>query len=118
MEAFEFQGWNNFLRISEYMYTGVVAAFYSTLASVDEDNTFVRSIVGSFEIQVLPFDLAHITNTQNEGILCCGGTRWWEQLEVSEKEVFEVLTCRCDMQVRNIRTTFLLLNVRAIYSVV
>ena len=101
------------------MYTGVVAAFYSTFAYIDEDNTSVRSIVGSFGIQVLSSDLAHITNTQNEeGILCRGTTRWWEQLEVLEEEVSEVLTGRRDMQVRNIRTASLLLNVRAIYFIV
>ena len=97
IEAFEFQGWNDFLRISEDVYTGVVATFYSTVASVDEDNPSIKSIVVSFKIQVLPSDLAHITNTQNEGVLCRGGTKWWEQLEVSEEEVSEVLTGRHDM---------------------
>ena len=67
---------------------------------------------------MLPSDLAHITNTQNEGVLCRGGTKWWEQLEVSKEEVSEVLTSRRDMQVRNTRTASLLSNVRAIYSVV
>ena len=105
------------MRILEDVYTRVVAALYSTLASVNEDNTSVRSIIRSFKIQVLPSDLAHITNTQNEGVLCRGGTKWWEQLEVSEKEVFEVLTGRHDMQVRNIHTISLLSNVRATYSV-
>ena len=38
VEVFEFQGWNEFLSISEDIYTGLVSAFYSTLASVDEDN--------------------------------------------------------------------------------
>ena len=34
-KVFEFQRWNDFLRISEDVYTGVVTAFYSTPASVD-----------------------------------------------------------------------------------
>ena len=38
IEVFEFQGWANFLRISEDVYTGLVATFYSTLESTDEDN--------------------------------------------------------------------------------
>ena len=42
----------------------------------------------------------------------------WEQLEVSEEEVFEVLIGRGDMQVRNIRIASLLSNVRAVYFVV
>ena len=96
-KVFEFQRWNDFLRFSEDVYTGIVAAFYSILAPIDEDNNSVRSIVGSFEIQVLPSDLAHITNTQNASILCHGNTRWWEQLEVLEEEVSEVLTGRCNM---------------------
>ena len=118
IEVFEFQGWNDFLRISKDVYIGVVSAFYSTLALVDEENTSIRSIIGSFEIQVHPFDLAHITNTQNEGVLCRGGTKWWEQLEVSKEEVFEVLTGKRDMQLRNIRTASLLSNVRAVNSIV
>ena len=44
------------MRISEDVYTGVVAAFYSTLVSVDEDNISVRSIIESFGIQALPSD--------------------------------------------------------------
>ena len=50
--------------------------------------------------------------------MCRGGIRWREQLEVLEEEVSEVLTSRRDMQVRNIRISSLLLNVRAVYSVV
>ena len=50
VEIFEFQEWNDFLRIYEYVYTGLVAAFYSILAPVDEDNTSSRSLIGSFEI--------------------------------------------------------------------
>ena len=46
---FEFQGWGGFLRISEDIYIGVVPTFYSTLAAPDEDNTSLRSIVGSFK---------------------------------------------------------------------
>ena len=41
-----------------------------------------------------------------------------EQLKVSEEEVSEVLTGRRDMQVRNIHTASLLLNVTAVYSVI
>ena len=59
IEVFEFQGWNDFLRISEDVHTDMVAAFYSTLALVEEDNTYVRSIIRSFEIHVVPSDLAH-----------------------------------------------------------
>ena len=118
VKVFEFQGWNDFLSISEDVYTGVVGAFYSTLASVHEDNTSLRSIIRSFEIQVLPSDLVQITNTPNEGILCRGGVKWWEQLGATEEEVSKVLTGRRDMQVRNIRTSNLLTTVRAVYSVV
>ena len=64
---------------------------------------------------MLPSDFAHITNTQNEGVLCQGGTKWWEQLKVSEEEVFDVLTARCDMQVRNIRTV---MRLRQVYRVI
>ena len=50
VEVNEFQGWNEFLNIFEDMYTGLVGAFYSTLASINEDNASLRSIIGSFEI--------------------------------------------------------------------
>ena len=63
VENFEFQGWNEFLGISEDTYTGLVPAFYSSLIPTYEDNTSLRSIIGSFEIQVLPYDIAHITNS-------------------------------------------------------
>ena len=118
MEVFKFQGWNYFLKISEVVYIGLVVAFYSTLALVDEDNTSLRSIIGSFETQVLPSELIHITNTHNEGVLCRGGAKWWEQLGATEEEISEVLTGRRDMQVRNIHTSSLLSNVKAIYFVV
>ena len=75
-EVFEFQGWNDFLRISEDIYMGLVPAFYSTLAPTDEDNTSLRSIIGSFEIEVLPSDIAQITNTPNDDILCRTGDKW------------------------------------------
>ena len=45
-----FQGWNDFLRISKDIYTWLVLAFYSTLPT-DEDNTSLRSIVGSFGLK-------------------------------------------------------------------
>ena len=70
IEISEFQGWNDFMRISKNVYTGLVIAFYSTLAPVDEDNTSLRSIIRSFEIQVFLSDLVHITNTPYEGVLC------------------------------------------------
>ena len=44
-EVFEFQGWNNFLRILEDIYIGLVPTFYSTLAPTGEDNTSLRSII-------------------------------------------------------------------------
>ena len=44
-KVFEFQGWNDFLRIFEDIYTGLVPTFYSTLISTDEDNTSLKSIV-------------------------------------------------------------------------
>ena len=65
---FEFQGWRDFLHISEDIYTGVVPAFYSTLNASDEDNTSLKSIVWSFELHILPYDIADITNTPNNGI--------------------------------------------------
>ena len=104
--------------IYEDVYTGVVAAFYSTLESVDEDNTSLRSIVGSFELQVLPFDLILITNTPNKGVICRGGSKWWEGVRATREEVSVVLTGRRDYHIRDIHTSSLLLNVRAIYSIV
>ena len=109
VEFFEFQGWNEFLSISEDVNIELVGAFYSTLASVDEDNTSLRSIIGSFEIQVLPSDLVQITNTPNEGILCRGGVKWWDQLKAIEEEVSKVLTGRRDMQETFVPLIFLLL---------
>ena len=38
------------MRISEDVYTGLIGAFYSTFAPVNEDNISLRSIIGSFEI--------------------------------------------------------------------
>ena len=111
VEVFKFQGWNEFLSIFEDVYTGLVSAFYSTLVSIDEDNTSLTSIIRSFEIQVLPFDLVQITNTPNKGVLCRGGAKWWEQLRTIEEEVSEVLTGKRDMQVRNIHTSNLLIRV-------
>ena len=94
---FEFQGWNDLLRVSKDIYIGLVLTLYSTLVPTDEDNTSFRSIVGSFELQVPPSNIAQITNTLNEGIICRAGKRWWEELgateeEVAEEEVAEVLT--------------------------
>ena len=73
--VFEFQGWNEFLRIFEDIYMGLVPTFYSTLVPTDEDNISLKSIIESFKIQVLPSDLTQITNTSNEGILCRVGER-------------------------------------------
>ena len=77
-------------------------AFYNTLVRTDKENTSLRSIIGNFEIQVLPFDIAQITNLQNEGILCRPGERWWEELEVSEEDVADVLTSQTSMHIRDI----------------
>ena len=118
MKSLSFKDGQTFLRISEDVYTGVVAAFYSTLEFVDEDNTSLKSIVGSFELQVLPSDLVSITNTPNEGVICRGGSKWWERVGATEEEVSAVLTGRRDYHVRDIHTSSLLLNVRAVYSVV
>ena len=49
-EVFEFQEWNNLLSISIDIYMGLVLAFYSTFVPTDEDNTSLKSIVGSLEI--------------------------------------------------------------------
>ena len=57
-DVLEFQGWNDFLRISEDIYTGLVPIFYSNLIPTDEDNTSLQSIVGSFELKILPSDIA------------------------------------------------------------
>ena len=71
---FYFHGWNDFLRILEDIYIWVVPAFYSTLIASDEDNTLLKSLVRSFECQVLSSNIADITtNTPNDGILCRGG---------------------------------------------
>ena len=35
-KVFEFQGWGDFLRISEDIYTEVILAFYNTLAASNE----------------------------------------------------------------------------------
>ena len=117
-DVFELQGWNGFLRISEDIYTQLVPPFYSTLVPTDEDNTSLRSIVGSFELQVLPSDIAQITNTPYEGILCRAGARWWEELRATEEEVAEVHFGNRSMHVRDIKTSHLLFLVRAVYSVV
>ena len=42
INVFEFQGWNDFLRISDDIYVGLVPAFYSILAPTDEDNTSLK----------------------------------------------------------------------------
>ena len=73
--------------ISEDTYIGLVLAFYSTLVPIDGDNTYLRSIIGNFEIQVLPSDIAQITNSRNDGILCRPGERWWENKKFLKKRL-------------------------------
>ena len=92
--------------------------FYSTLAPIDKDDTSLRNIVGSFELQVLPSNIAQITNTPNEDVLCRGSEKQWEDIEVTEEELAEVLTGKRNVHVRDIHTSHLLTNVRAVYSVV
>ena len=117
-DIFEFQGGNDFVRISEDIYTGLTSAFYNTLVPSDEDNTSLQSIVGTFELQVLPSNIAQITNTLNDGILYRVGERWWEEHGATKEEVAEVLTGKRSMHVRDIQTFHLLVPVRAIYSMV
>ena len=117
-EVFEFQGWNDFFRISEDIYIGLLLAFYSTFVPTNGDNISFKSIVGSFEIQVLLFDIAQITNTPNEGILFRARERWCEELRALEDEVIEVLTSKRNMHVRDINTSHLLTNDRVVYSMV
>ena len=38
-DDFEFQRWNDFMRILEDIYTGLIPAFYNSLVPSDEDNT-------------------------------------------------------------------------------
>ena len=117
-DIFKFQGWNDFLRILEDIYTRLVPTFYSTIVPSDEDNTSIQSIIGSFELQVLSFDIAQLTNTSNDGILCRVRERWWKELGVTEEEVAVVLTGKRSVHVRNIRTSHLLTSVKVVYSVV
>ena len=116
--AFKFQCWNDFLRISKDIYIGLVFAFYNTLAPIDKDNTSLQTIIWSFKIQVLPFDIAQITNTPNKGILCRGGAKWWEEQGATKDEVAAILIGNHHMQVREIRTSHLLILDRVVYSVV
>ena len=80
-EVFEFQGWSDFLRIFENIYTGLVPT--------DEDNISLRSIVGSFEIEVLPSNIAQITDTPNDDILCRPRDKWWEKLGAIEEKALK-----------------------------
>ena len=73
--VFEFQGWGDFLRISEDIYTRAVLTFYSTLNAYAKDHISLKSIARSSELQVLLSDIAKITNTPNDGILCHGKER-------------------------------------------
>ena len=97
---------------------GLVLTFYSTLVPTDEKNTSLRSIEGSFEIEVLPSDIVQITNTLNDDILCKPRDKLWEELRATEEEVSEVLIGKRNMQVRDIHTSYMLTSVRAIYYVV
>ena len=56
----------------------------------------------SFELQVLLFDIAKITNTPNDGILCRGGENWWEELSAIEEDVAETITGKRSMRVKDI----------------
>ena len=76
----------------------MIPAFYSTLVPSNKDNTFLWSIIRSFELQVLPSDITQITETPNDGILCRAGERWWEELSATKEEVAEVLTGKRSMQ--------------------
>ena len=57
---------------------------------------------------MLPSDLVLITNTLNEGVLCRGNAKWWEQLGATEEEISEVLMGRRDIQIRYIHTSSLM----------
>ena len=103
--------------ILEDTYMRLVLVFYNILVPTDEDNTSLRSIIGSFEIQVLPSDIAYITNTPNEGILCRARERWWEELGAFEENVAGVLTRNLNMHVREIKISNLHIPVRAIYII-
>ena len=117
-DIFEFQDWNDFLKISEDIYTGMVPTFCSTLIPSDEDNTSLRSIVRSFKLQVLSSDSTQIINTLNKRIQSKAGVRWWEELGATEEEVAAVLTGKRSMHVRDIHISHLLTSIRVVYSVV
>ena len=91
--------------------------FYSTLNTSDEDNTSLRSIVRSFELQVLPSDIAENTNTPNDGILCHGGENWSKELGATKADVVETLKRKRSIRVRNIRTSHLLTPIKVVYSI-
>ena len=117
-DIFEFQDWNDFLKISEDIYTGMVPAFCSTLIPSDEDNTSLQSIVRSFKLQVLSSDSTQIINTLNKRIQSKAGVRRWEELGATEEEVATVLTGKRSMHVRDIHISYLLTSIRVVYSVV
>ena len=48
-------------------------------------------ITRSFELQLLPYDIAEITNIPNDGIMCRGGENWWEELGAIKANVIETL---------------------------
>ena len=106
------------MRILKDIYIWLVLAFYSTFTPTDEDNISLRSIVKSFELQVLPLDIAQIINTPDDGIFCRARERWLEEVGASEVEVPGILTGKRSMQVRDIHTFHLLTFVRVVYSMV
>ena len=69
-------------------------------------------------MQVLPSDIAQITNTCNDDILCHAREKWWEELGATEEEVAEILIGNRSINVRDIQTSHLLVLFRAMYSVV
>ena len=52
------------MRISEDIYTALILAFYNILVPSDKDNISLRSIIGSFKLQVLPSDMPRLPTLQ------------------------------------------------------
>ena len=69
-------------------------------------------------MQVLPSDIAQITNTCNDDILCHAREKWWEELGATEEEVAEILIGKRSINVRDIRTSNLLVPSKVMYSVI
>ena len=66
----------------------------------------------------MPSDIAQITNTLIDAILCWARERWWEELGATEEEVTKILTRKRSMHKRDICTSHLLVPIRVVYSVV